>query len=88
MTGDQSKQIVNMQNPRSNQSAKKYQKSISWCRNKVRELLSKGYDQQQIVSILHVSQPTVSRNITLLYSRQEKKFMTTESYCLKIILTL
>jgi DNA-binding NarL/FixJ family response regulator len=34
--------------------------------NKLRELLAKGYSQKEISSTLHISQPTVSRNISLI----------------------
>ena len=60
-------------NPRSNISKRKYLKQINRRREKVKELLFKGYDQQEIVSILHVSQPTVCRDIALLYSQREKQ---------------
>jgi hypothetical protein len=60
-------------NPRVNLTAKKYQKNMIWRRNKVKELLFKGYNQQEIVSFLHVSQPTISRDIALLHSQQEKE---------------
>ena len=60
-------------NPRSNISKRKYQKQINWRREKVKELLFKGYNQQEIVSILHVSQPTICRDIALLYSQREKE---------------
>lgn len=33
----------------------------------------KGYDQQEIVSILHVSQPTISRDTAFLHNKREKE---------------
>ncbi len=75
-------------NPRSNLTVRKYQKNTIWRGNKIKELLFKGYNQQEIVSILHVGQPTTLRDITLLYNQQEKKLITMESYCLKTILIL
>jgi len=59
-------------NRRFNLSKRKYQKQIIWRRNKIKELLFKGYNQQEIVSVLSVSQSTVSRDIAVLYSQQEK----------------
>ncbi len=64
--------ITKIKNPRSNLTAKKYQKQLNWRRIKVKELLFKGYDQQEIISILHVSQSTISRDVACLYNQQEK----------------
>ena len=50
-------------NPRANVTSKKYQKQIDWRRNKVRELLIRGYSQYEISNTLHLSQPTISRDI-------------------------
>jgi predicted transcriptional regulator len=60
-------------NPRINLSKRKYQKNVIWRRNKVKELLFKGYDQQEITSMLHVSQPTISRDTALLHNQREKE---------------
>lgn len=46
---------------------------MTWRRNKVRELLFKDYDQQQFVSILHVSQPRISRDIAFFHNQREKE---------------
>ena len=50
-------------NARANVTINKYKKQIQWRQNKVRELLTRGYSQKEISSILHISQPTVSRGI-------------------------
>lgn len=64
--------FANKTNPRSNLTYKKYKKLVSLRRDKVKELLVKGHSQQEIVSILHMSQPTVSRDIAFLHNRFEK----------------
>jgi predicted transcriptional regulator len=51
---------------RANITAKKYRKQIDWRRNKVRELLIRGYSQYEISSTLHISQPTISRDINFI----------------------
>ena len=38
-------------------------------RNKARELLIKGYSQYEISNILHISQPTISRDIDFIRSQ-------------------
>jgi predicted transcriptional regulator len=50
-------------NPRAEITHKKYRKQIDWRRNKVRELLIRGYSQYEISNTLHLSQPTISRDI-------------------------
>ena len=50
-------------NPRAEITHKKYRKQIDWRRNKVRELLIRGYSQYEMSNTLHLSQPTVSRDI-------------------------
>ena len=45
---------------------KKYRKQIDWRRNKVRELLIRGYSQYEISNTLHISQPTISRDIDFI----------------------
>ncbi|MGD9535084.1 MAG: hypothetical protein AB7V56_15120 [Candidatus Nitrosocosmicus sp.] len=70
---DKNDDIIKDANPRANITAKKYQKNVNWRRNKVKELLFKGYDQQEIVSFLHVSQPTISRDIALIHNQQENE---------------
>jgi predicted transcriptional regulator len=51
---------------RANVTANKYKKQIQWRQNKVRELLAKDYSQKEICSILRISQPTVSRDISFI----------------------
>jgi predicted transcriptional regulator len=58
-------------NPRSGNSEVQYNKQIQWRRNKVRELLVKGYSEYNIASELKVSQSTVSRDI--VYLRQQDR---------------
>ena len=48
---------------------KKYRKQIDWRRNKVRELLIRGYSQYEISNTLHISQPTISRDIDFIRNR-------------------
>jgi predicted transcriptional regulator len=36
---------------------------MAWCRNKVKELLARGYHQHEIANTLHLSQPAISRDI-------------------------
>jgi predicted transcriptional regulator len=56
-------------NPRAKITQKKYQKQMDWHRNKVRELLIRGYSQYEISNILHISQPTISRDIDFIRNR-------------------
>jgi predicted transcriptional regulator len=42
---------------------KKCKKQIKWRQNKVQELLTRGYSQQETTSALHISPLTVSRDI-------------------------
>jgi predicted transcriptional regulator len=53
-------------NPRTEITYKKYQKQIDWRRNKVHELLIRGYFQYEISNTLHLSQPTISRDIDFI----------------------
>jgi predicted transcriptional regulator len=53
----------NEYNSRSGITLNKYQNQIAWRRNKVKELLTRGYAQYEIASLLHISQPTISRDI-------------------------
>jgi hypothetical protein len=39
---------------------------IQWCRNKVQELLVKGYNHYEIASTLQISRPTITRDIQYL----------------------
>jgi predicted transcriptional regulator len=51
-------------NPRSGNSEVQYNKQIQWRRNKVQELLVKGFNEYNIATELKVSQSTVSRDIS------------------------
>lgn len=53
-------------NARAEITHKKYRKQIDWSRNKVRELLIRGYSQYEISSTLHLSQPTISIDIDFI----------------------
>jgi predicted transcriptional regulator len=54
---------ITQKNARAEITHKKYRKQIDWRRNKVRELLIRGYSQYEISNTLHISQPTISRDI-------------------------
>ena len=53
-------------NKRAGLSSSKYQNQIAWRRNKVKELITRGYTQFEISRELHISQPTISRDIIIL----------------------
>jgi predicted transcriptional regulator len=57
---------IPQKNPRAEITHKKYRKQIDWRRNKVRELLIRGYSQYDISNTLHISQPTISRDINFI----------------------
>src|ERR1051326_1633435 len=44
---------------------------LEWCRSKVQELSSQGYNQSEISRILQISQPTINRDLS--YLRQQAK---------------
>jgi predicted transcriptional regulator len=50
---------------------------MAWRRNKVRELLARGYHQDEIANTLHISQPTISRDIHYIQKEIRKN---TENY--------
>ena len=50
----------------------KYRNQMAWRRNKVRELLARGYAQYEISNTLHISQPTISRDIHYLKKERLK----------------
>jgi predicted transcriptional regulator len=60
---------IPQKNPRAEITHKKYRKQIDWRRNKVRELLIRGYSQYEISNTLHISQPTISRDIDFIRNR-------------------
>ena len=59
-------------NKRAGLSATKYQNQIAWRRNKVKELITRGYTQFEISRELHISQSTISRDILFLEKGFEK----------------
>jgi DNA-binding NarL/FixJ family response regulator len=72
---------ITQKNPRAEITYKKYRKQTDWRRNKVRELLIRGYSQYEISNTLHLSQPTVSRDIGFIRKQntsaeKEKTFLT------------
>jgi DNA-binding NarL/FixJ family response regulator len=58
---------------RANLSEQKYQKQIEWRRNKVKDLVIRGHSQYEISNILHISQPTISRDINNIYQQSKKR---------------
>jgi predicted transcriptional regulator len=44
-------------------------KCLQWCRSKVQELASQGYNQSEISKILQIRQPTINRDFS--YLRQQ-----------------
>jgi predicted transcriptional regulator len=69
-------------NPRANLNEQKYQKQIEWRRNKVKDLVIRGHSQYEISNILHISQPTISRDINNIYRDSKKRRLDSvnESY--------
>jgi predicted transcriptional regulator len=64
-------------NSRSGVTLKKYRSQIAWRRSKVKELITRNYAQYEIANILHISQPTISRDIKYLQKEIKK---STENY--------
>jgi predicted transcriptional regulator len=64
-------------NPRSGVTLNKYRNQIAWRRSKVKELLTRNYVQYEIANLLHISQPTISRDIKYIQKEIKK---TTENY--------
>ncbi|HEX5978975.1 MAG TPA: hypothetical protein VFY68_16955 [Nitrososphaeraceae archaeon] len=56
-------QYNDTENARAGVTLRKYRNQMAWRRNKVRELLARGYHQDDIANTLHISQPTISRDI-------------------------
>jgi predicted transcriptional regulator len=50
----------------------KYRNQMAWRRNKVRELLARGYHQYDIANNLRISQPTISRDIHYIQKQMRK----------------
>ena len=51
---------------------RKSKNQMEWRRNKVLELLARGYAQYEIANTLHISQPTISRDIHYLQKEMQK----------------
>jgi predicted transcriptional regulator len=51
------------ENTRAGVTLSKYRNQMAWRRSKVRELLARRYHQDEIAITLHISQPTISRDI-------------------------
>lgn len=64
-------------NSRSGLTLNKYRNQLAWRRNKVKELLVRGYAQYEIANLLHISQPTISRDIHYIQKEIRK---STENY--------
>ena len=64
---------IDIPNPtRAGLTLSKYRNQIAWRRNKVIELLARGYRQYDIANTLHISQPTISRDIHYIHSEMRK----------------
>ena len=65
-TNGKDKEIENL---RDKNKLKNNKKQIEWRRNKVRQLLLRGNTQSDISRALHISQPTISRDIDYIKSK-------------------
>lgn len=59
-------------NARAGVTLSKYRNQMAWRRNKVRELIARGYHQYDIANNLHISQPTISRDIHYIQREMSK----------------
>jgi predicted transcriptional regulator len=57
---------------RSGVTLSRYRNQMAWRRNKVKELLARGYQQYDIANTLHISQPTISRDIYYIQMEMRK----------------
>jgi hypothetical protein len=57
-------------------SAKRERSQIEWRRNKVQELVVKGYNQYEIADTLKISQPTISRDLDFLKQQAQQNLKT------------
>jgi predicted transcriptional regulator len=57
---------------RAGKTLNKYRNQMAWRRNKVREMLTRGYSQYEIANTLRISQPTISRDIHYLQKEIHK----------------
>jgi predicted transcriptional regulator len=51
----------------------KYRNQMAWRRNKVKELLARGYQQYDIANTLHISRPTISSDIHYIQKEMRKR---------------
>src|SRR5215204_7043380 len=65
-TKDQDREI---KKSKDSNNLKNNKKQIEWRRNKVRQLLLRGNTQSEISRTLHISQPTISRDIDYIRSK-------------------
>ena len=72
---DESHKQDNTTNARSGITLNKYRNQIAWRRSKVKELLTRNYAQYEIANLLHISQPTISRDIK--YKENHRKLRST-----------
>ena len=59
--------------------AKREKSQIEWRRNKVQELVVKGYNQYEIADTLKISQPTISRDLRFPKTTGTRKSQDTYS---------
>ena len=57
-------------------SAKRERSQIEWRRNRVQELVVKGYNQYEIADTLKISQPTISRDLDFLKQQAQENLKT------------
>ncbi len=62
----------NIDNARDSITLHKYRNQMAWRRNKVKELLARRYRQYDIANTLHISQPTISRDIYYIQKETRK----------------
>ena len=79
---------ITQKNARAEITQKKYQKQIDWRRNKVRELLIRGYSQYEISNTLHISQPTISRDIDFIRNPTNSAEKNKKPYSTLLLLLL
>jgi DNA-binding transcriptional regulator LsrR (DeoR family) len=65
-------------------SAKRERSQIEWRRNKVHQLLVRGYNQYEIADTLKISQPTISRDLDFLRKRAHQDLQTSDSYSTEV----
>ena len=56
--------------------SKREKSQIEWRRNKVQELVVKGYNQYEIADTLKISQPTISRDLDFLKQQAQENLKT------------